>query len=625
MTDLCKARLRKGPQKDTVPPAPARAARRFASGRFAPGLAVALALSVVSLPLAAQTAPLSVQPPTREELQRGVAEGTLNMAGPQTPVDTGEVERAPCPLASPEFANIRLKLASVTFSGAEAVPEQDLSGTYRDLIGTDQPVSIICEIRDRAATQLRNAGYLAAVQVPPQKIEGGVVRLDVLLARMTRIQIKGDAGASEGVLAGYLSKLTQDPVFNTNRAERYLLLARDVPGLDVRLSLRPIEGSPGEVIGEVSVRRTPIYADLTLQNYGSKAIGRESGLARVQINGLTGLGDSTSLSFFSTADFDEQKVVQVGHEMRLGSEGFALRGNFTYGWSRPTVTGNAPFKSNTLIASLEGAYPFVRRQGMNLSGAVGFDLINQDIDFGAIPLNRDRLRVLYARVDANGIAKRSINGRDGFSPLEPHWRWGLSVEARKGLGVFNATESCAGRIGACLTQGTITPTRIEGTAQGFIVRADGIFEYRPKRDVAFSLEPRIQYSPDALLSYEEYSAGNYTVGRGYDPGAIIGDSGVGVRAEVKIGSLVPRTPGASSWQPYAFFDAAWVWNHDSASAGLDPQKLYSAGAGIRTTLREAIRLDGTVAVPLRDVPGQSVKGDVRFLVNLSVQLAPWRF
>ena len=618
MTVLCTRWLRQEPANETG------TARKPL--RLALGLAFSFAFAAPVLGQGAPPVqPPTVQPPTREELQRGVAEGTLNMGSPEAPVDTDAVERAPCPLAAPEFANIRLTLRSVTFTGADAVPGQNLSGTYSQFIGTEQPVAVICEIRDRAATQLRAAGYIAAVQVPPQKIEGGNVRLDVLLARMTRIQIKGDAGASEGLLVRYLDKLTQDPVFNTNRAERYLLLARDIPGLDVRLALRPLEGAPGEVIGEVSVRRTPVYADLTVQNYGSEALGRFSGLGRVQVNGLTGLGDATTVSFFSTPDFDEQKVLQVGHEMRLGGEGFALRGNFVYGWSHPTVPGGAPFKSNTLTATLEGSYPFIRRQAMNLAGAVGFDLIDQDVDFGAIPLNKDRIRVIYARLDAGGIARRSISGRDGFTAFEPHWRWALSLEARKGIGAFGATKGCAGNIGACLVSGAVTPSRIEGTARGFVLRAGGVFEWRPAREVAFSLEPRVQYSPDALLSYEEFSAGNYTVGRGYDPGAIIGDSGAGFRSEVKVGSLIPKSPGGNAFQPYAFFDAAWVWNHDSAFAGLNPQKLYSAGGGIRATIREAIRADATVAVPLRDVPGLAVKGDVRFLFNLSVQLAPWRF
>lgn len=598
--------------------------RRIATSALAGGLLVIATLPSVACAQTQSAPGLPVAgslPPTREEVERGVAQGTLNKGGPVA-VDTSAVERAPCALASPEFAGIRLKLTSVTFSGLDAVPGEDLSDTWREYVGTDQPVGVICEIRDRAATRLRQQGYLAAVQVPPQKIAAGQVRLDVLFARMTRVQIKGSAGADDALLLRTLNKLTTEPVFNSDRAERYLLLAKDIPGLDIRLALRPVEGAPGEVIGEVSVRRVPVFADLTVQNYGSKAIGRFNGLARVQLNGLTGLGDATSVSFFTTADFNEQQVLQIGHEMRLGGEGLTLRGAFTYGWTHPSVAATAPFRARTLVASVEAAYPFVRRQTFNLSGAGGFDLIDQNVDFGAAPLNRDHLRVVFARADLSGVAPASLAGRDGFTPFEPHYNWGLSLEARKGVGVFGASLDCP-LGGACITGGVPT-SRIGATSRGFVLRASGEFDYRPQRTLTLAILPRAQYSPDALLSYEQFSGGNYTVGRGYDPGAIIGDSGVGLRSEVRIGSLVPKTPGASAFQPYAFFDAAWVWTHNAVTGGANPQRIYSAGGGLRATLHEAVRVDGTVAVPLRDAVGQPVKGDTRFLINVSFQLAPWK-
>lgn len=575
--------------------------------------------------LAQSVPPATIQPPTREEIQRGVAEGTLNRSGPVS-VDTSEVERAPCPLAAPDFSGIRLKLASVTFGGMQDLPGFDLSDSYAEFIGTEQPVAVICEIRDRAATKLRTAGYLAAVQVPPQKIDDGAVRLDVLLAHLKRVQVKGDPGRSERTLLRYLAKLTQEPVFNTHQAERYLLLAKDVPGLDVRLALRPLEGSPGEVVGEVSVRRVPVYAEIGVQNYGSRAVGRYSGLARVQFNGLTGLGDSTTASFFGTTDLHEQKVLQIGHEMRLGGEGFVLRGDFTYGWTNPTVIDSrADFHSRTLSASLEGSYPLIRSQAYNLALALGAQLSNQDLDFGSIPLNRDRLRVLYLRADANGVSRKSLTGRDGFTPFEPHWSWGMSLEARHGLDVLDATKGCLGIYApTCRGAGKVTPSRIEGTAKGFVLRASGVFDYRPVRAVTLSLQPRAQYSPDKLLSYEEFSGGNYTIGRGYDPGAVIGDSGVGVRGEIRLGSLFPKVAGGSAFQPYAYADAAWVWNHDTAFDGLNPQKIVSVGGGVRAAIRDAIRLDAGVAVPLHDPLGLNVKGKARFMLNLSFQLLPWR-
>lgn len=597
---------------------------RGLSKAVATGMVAFAALAVGSAALA-QAAP-SVSPPTREEIERGVREGTLEQQGAPVSVDTGAVERAPCPLASPDFAGIRFKVDSVEFSGVEKIPEVDLSQSYRPYIGTDQPVAVICEIRDRAATQLRAAGYLAAVQVPPQTIESGHVKLDVLLARMSKVQVKGDAGASEKLLVRYISKLTQDEVFNTRKAERYLLLARDIPGLDVRLALRPIEGSPGEVVGEVTVRRNPVYADFTVQNLGSKSVGRWSGLGRVQLSGLTGLGDATTASVFTTADFDEQVVLQAGHEFRVGSEGLTLRGDFTYGWTRPTIANNPNVESRTLIASVEAAYPFIRRQAENLSGAAGFDLIDQDVDFGAIKLNKDKLRVAFVRLDANGISPDSISGRDGYTALEPNWSWTASLEARQGLDVFDASPDCGGSPVGCIAPGAPTPSRIEGDPTAFVIRGAGEVDWRPVRSLTFSLAPRAQYAPHALLSYEEFSGGNYTVGRGYDPGAIIGDSGVGVRSEVRVGSLLPRTAGGFAFQPYAFFDVARVWNQDTAFNGVGGQKLYSAGAGVRASIRDAARLDALVAVPLRDAFGApNAKGDVRFLVNLTVQLAPWRW
>jgi len=599
---------------------------REMTSNAARAFAAALAATVAAgLPAAASAqAPPTVQLPTREEIERGVSEGTLEREGGAVAIDTQAVERAPCPLASPDFAGIRLRIEGVDFSGTEDLAGLDLSDSYRPFIGTEQPVAVICEIRDRAATTLRAAGYLAAVQVPPQTIESGRVKLDVLLARMTRVQVKGDAGASEGLLVRYIDKLTQDPVFNTRNAERYLLLARDIPGLDVRLALRPVEGSPGEVIGEVTVRRTPFYADMTVQNLGSREIGRWSGLLRAQVAGLTGLGDATTASLFTSADFEEQVVIQGGHEFRLGSEGLTFRGDVIYGWTRPSIANSPPFESQTLIASAEAAYPFVRRQAYNLYGAVGFDLIDQDVDFGSIALNKDKLRVAFARLDANGLSPMSLTGRDGFTPLEPNWAWAASLELRHGLDVFGASPDCDGITVGCLAPGAPTPSRIEGDPTAFVVRGATEFDYRPTRNLTFSIATRAQYAPDALLSYEEFSGGNYTVGRGYDPGAIVGDSGVGVRSEVRVGSLLPRTAGGFAFQPYVFFDAARVWNEDSAFDGLPAQKLYSAGGGVRATILDAARLDALLAVPLRNTMTEKVKGDVRLLINLTLQLAPWR-
>ncbi len=579
-----------------------------------------------SAPALAQS---SAAAPTRDELQRGLIDETLKGRTQAVTVE-GDIERAPCPLAGPEFADIKFTLNSVDFSGLSVVDSNILRSSYSGYVGQEVPVAVVCEIRDRAATILRGAGYLAAVQVPPQTIESGNVKFDILMARMTSVQVRGDAGPSEKLLKQYIEKLTNEPVFNIEVAERYLLLARDIPGLDVRLALRPASaesgGKPGEVIGEFNVTRTPIYADVNIQNFGSEEVGRFGGLARVRFNGLTGMGDETIVSIFSTADFHEQQVIQAAHEFRLGGEGLKLGGNFTYAWTQPDIGGGLRIESETLVAGAYATYPFIREQSRNLFGTVGFEYIDQSTEFLGTPTNLDKLGIAYARMDFSQTDPHSISGRGGYSAFEPKWGIYGSLEFRQGLSVFGASDGCGPNFTRCSGANPIIPfgeqpTRADGDPTAFVVRGEAKIDYRPTPWLAFTLKPRFQYSPDALFAYEEISGGNYTTGRGYDPGTIIGDSGYGLQTEVSYGSLVPESPNGIAWQPYIFFDAMAVWNKNFPG---DPQKLYSAGGGIRATIGRQASLDLVAVAPLKRAGFQQRRDSARALLTLTIQLAPWR-
>lgn len=560
--------------------------------------------------------------PTREEIQRGVVEETLkNQAQPLAVEDN--FERSTCPLASPEFADVRFTLQSVDFSGLGVVDSTILNSSYSSYIGQDVPVAVVCEIRDRAATILRRSGYLAAVQVPPQTIEGGNVRFDVLLARMTSVQVRGDAGPSEKLLQQYIEKLVEEPVFNIDVAERYLLLARDIPGLDVRLALRPLSteagGKPGDVVGEFNVVRTPIYADVNVQNFGSEEVGRFGGLARLRLNGLTGLGDETTVSFFSTADFSEQQVLQLGHEFRVGGDGLKFGGNFTYAWTKPSIPGNLPIRSKTLVTDVYASYPFIRKQTRNLFGTIGLEHIDQKTDINGSRNNEDTLSIVYARLDFNQIEPTSVSGRGGYSAFEPKWAMAGSLEVRQGLSILGASDRCDPRLLGCNGQ-IITPNRLDGDPTSFVVRGQAKLDYRPTPLLAFTLKPRFQISSNPLFSYEEISGGNYTSGRGYNPGTIIGDSGYGLQTEVSYGSLVPDNPDGVAWQPFLFFDMMGVWNKNIPG---DPQRLYSAGGGIRATIGRQASLELMAVTPLKRAGFQTRRDSTRAMLSLTVQLAPW--
>ena len=240
-----------------------------------------LVLAAIPSSLGAQSTPQAV-PPTREEVTRPVA----SLPAPQSRLEVeGGIERAPCALDGPEFRSIHFVLRGAEFDGLQGLTRAQLAATYAPFMGRDVPISTVCEIRDRAATILRDAGYIAAVQVPEQRITDGIVRFQVLMAHLTQVRVRGEATGAETVLASYLNQLTKRPLFNRYEAERYLLLASDLPGYTVRLTLRPAGTAPGDVIGDVTVQRLPAYADFIVQNGGSKALGRWGGLRRGQVFG----------------------------------------------------------------------------------------------------------------------------------------------------------------------------------------------------------------------------------------------------------------------------------------------------------------------------------------------------
>jgi hemolysin activation/secretion protein len=470
---------------------PKRAVLRRTLGRSA-------GLIAFVLPTAALAQP-TPQIPTREEIQQPTL-APLTPPNEQVVSADDSIERAPCPLANPEFANVRITLRGVEFSSVDGIDSAMLAPSWSDKVGQNLPISVVCDIRDRAATMLRSKGYLAAVRVPPQTIDDGIVRLDILAARMTRIEVRGDAGANERLLQRYLSRLDDQPVFNIVDAERYLLLARDIPGLDARLTLRPGD-APGDVVGEVTVLRTPFTFDANVQNFGSRDVGRWGGVARVRFAGLTGMGDLTTASFYSTPDFDEQQVVQLAHEFRVGGEGLRFGASYTYAWTRPDIAA-FPIKSKTQIASLFASYPVTLTQARRFTIGGGLDLIDQDIGLGGVPINRDRLRVFNLRADASWIDPASVAGRSDFSPSEPRWALSTAIEARQGVNFLGASDDCGPGGATCFLPGAVPLTRVEGKPDAFLLRANALAEWRPHKLFTLSAAPRAQWASDPLLAYE---------------------------------------------------------------------------------------------------------------------------
>jgi hemolysin activation/secretion protein len=504
----------------------------------------------------------------------------------------------PCPL---ESSDVEVTLSSVTFRGATAVSEAELRPAYAELLGKPQKVGVLCAIRDRAARIIFDNGVLARVEIPEQRIAGGALVLDVIEAHVVNVRVRGDVGPVQEAIERYAEKLRGMRPFDMAKAQRYLLLASDTPGVRVRAAVRPSTSAErGAFDIDLNVSREGPSAFANVANTGSKAAGRWGGLLRGEVAGYTAYGESTSLTAFHTLDSNEQWLVQLAETARFGSEGLSGRGQITYGESRPGGAISAlGLKSKSLVANLEAAYPVVRMRTQNLNVAGGLDLIDQKATtrgFGR--LSEDQLRVVYARAD--GDYRTELSGRPALISG--------GVTVRKGLSGLGASD-----------EGDPLLTRAFAKPDAWVLRGQGGLDIAFTDRLTGMIRGQAQYSSSTLLPYEQISLGGLTVGRGYDPAAVLGDKGVSGAFELRYGpiALHPQAQAA----PYVFFDTGYVANNNTARTGAEKDRtLSSLGAGVVFRVFNRANLEVTYAHPLDSTrPGGGRRGD-RVLIQLTASL-----
>ncbi|HWK40357.1 MAG TPA: ShlB/FhaC/HecB family hemolysin secretion/activation protein [Croceibacterium sp.] len=580
------------------------------------GLTALACLTAAAAPVAASAQAVPA-PPTREDLEVGQPASPAARRGLSV---EGDIERGPCPLADPAFAASRVTFSTVEFTGLPGVDASVLTPAWSEFAGREQPVAVLCEVRDRAATILRDMGFLAAVQVPPQRIEpGSAARMDVLAARLVEVQLRGDAGRAERLIAAHLADLTSREWFNTHEAERQLLLLEDLPGFDVRLVLRSAGDRPGDVAGDVIVVRRPYDLVAGAQNIGTRATGREGGFLALTLNDLTGMGDRTTVSYYNTFDWKEQRIGRIAHEFALNADGLRLGASALYGESKPDF-GGAPFNTKTVTAAGYLSYPFLRRHDQTISGFTGLEIVDQELAFGSTLLSRDKLRMAYARIAHELIDERSARGQGGYTAREPRWHSMVSLELRQGLSGLGASDRCK-TVADCLPP-NVPISNIAADPSAFVARLEGTVEMRPVPRLTLAISPMGQYSGSSLLSYQQASFGSYTIGRGFDPGVAVGDRAVGASFELRVGSPYPRGADRFAFEPFAFFDYGKAWV-DDAAGGVDPDAAISAGAGVRGRWGNRVDFDLTFAVPLNNAGFLTERPDPRLLFTITTRLLPW--
>lgn len=537
--------------------------RTAAMRPLARGVAVALGLAL-TWPTVAQVAGPAVPGQTPQDIDPA----QRLPAVPPAVIDPSTLAvAASCPFTGKGDVTLR----RIDVAGATLVSRGAIDAVLADLLDKPADAEVLCTARDRVARLYADQGEaLAAVDIPQQTLTDGVLTLQVTEGRVRSVVIENESalGPSSALARAYLAQLDTGATTRWRDVERAFLLTREIPGAEIGFALRRSadDSADGlEVVASASPRRK-VDIGVSVQNLGSEELGRESASLRLDANGFTPFGERTSLVLFSSLG-GEQKVVQLLEEVRLGASGWTLLGDVAYGRSRPGgALDPLELEGRSRVARLGARYPMVKSRALAWDAGARLEAINQTNDlgflrsFGAglIPLFDEKLRVLAIDTSARW---QSGPGLVAVS----------SLELRKGLGIWGASEAGDMLLSRPEGRPDFTSARIGAGARWTVHPSARGTPYVGVNGAA-------QWSNAPLPAYEEYQVGNYTVGRGFDPGAAAGDRALA--AQVEAGWEVRGNSAVTS--VFAFVDGARLWNRDVAA---DDATLRSVGVGARVNSR----------------------------------------
>ena len=282
---------------------------------------------------------------------------------------------------------------------------------------------------------------------------------------------------------------------------------------------------------------------------------------------------------------------------RLNASGTAVTISGLWGQANPqgSLSPLAIAEDVTTLRA-EVSQPLWERPNADLLIDLGLEGTNQVTKvFTNVGLSDDQLRVLDLTLSGE---KRGSLGRIAFS-----------AEVRQGLDIAGASHP-----------GEPNLSRAGGDPEATVLRFTAELDTATFEHVRIVARLDSQYSDRRLTEPGEYSVGNLTIGRGYQPGAALGDSALGGSAELRVGPFgLAKTLQA---EPFVFYDVVSLWNDGPPPIIPFAQRtLSSAGGGVRFQLDGKAHMDLLCAVPL--VPplglGEPTPG-VTVLVNLTIGL-----
>ena len=486
-----------------------------------------------------------------------------------------------------------IDLRGILLTGAHAIPRDQIAMTYQPYIGKKISQADLAAIAGAISDLYRAAGFhLSRAIVPPQDIQDGRVRIQVIEGSITEVALHGDDAGRFGI------RRLLDPVVAENPSrlrtlERQLLLINGRAGVRIDdTAIEEIGIGTGCFRLTVDVKTWHIYTSFGLDNLGSSTVGPWQSYATGAFNSYIAAGDTLALNLSTTpGDPRELAFGRLSYDVPVGTDGLRIGASALYSEVRPgderrlfnDTTRTEAFELRGSIVPVQS-----QRSTLTLTAAADFSNVSDSDVFG--PIYKDRIRTVGLTSDYR--LQDNFGGNNYFTLT---WRQGLDI-----LGASHQGDDFLSR---------------DGASGNFSVMDLWFTRYQTLSDAwSVKLAAAGQIASGPLFTSQQFYLGGAAFGRGYGSAEISGDNGVAGSLELRFDQR-PNFRYLSGYQLYGFVDAGAAWNDGFSYT--DGLALTSAGVGIRLFLVDELQADLAVAVPLSYRAPDNSTRSARLLFSLS--------
>jgi hemolysin activation/secretion protein len=529
--------------------------------------------------------------------------------GPQ--LSTSQAAQAPAAAAAPAAAPANASSPTTASPAADAKPVQRfdvheyrvlgntvmsnraIEGVLYPLLGDGETISDVDAARAALENAYHTAGFATVfVDVPPQEIEEGVVRLRVTEGRTRVRTISGARYFSEGKILAELPATQPGTVPNLIQLQAQLAT---VNAETTDKSVSPVLKA-GPVPGTMDLAlkvddHLPLHGGVDFNNQYTPDTKTLRATVSLSYNNLFGELDSLTAQYtFTPQKTGQVSVVNANYGFRPIGDGIRPSISFTNSSSSVATIGTLGVLGDGQIYGARISMPIVFLSGNLQSLVLGLDYkhfrntINLDSSGAQASTGTTIQPISYLNASLGYLGAWQITSKSG---------------AVSQLASFDLTLN-AGPRGLANRTSNFADTRFMARGNYIYFRSDASFTQKLPANMQLILRASGQAALEPLVTYEQDSIAGSDGVRGYLEAEVLSDTAFKGTIQLQSPQLAPR--GFVLGDGFVFFDAGRGRTLDALSGEPGATNLRSWGLGLDLFPGHAVTGALTFADPLRQGP-----------------------